>query len=128
MVAALCRAASKGGQAMQIRMSDLGHAAKIALEGRLDTPGVDQIETRFTASVVAAGRNAVVDMSAVTFVSSMGIRMLLTAARALSLKKAKLVLFGAQPLVRESFEHVGLPSLIPVASDEAQALEILKAA
>jgi anti-sigma B factor antagonist len=113
---------------MQLEMTDLGTAAKVALHGRLDTPGVDQIETRFTASVVAGGRNALVDLSAVSFVSSMGIRMLLTAARSLGQKKAKMVLVGVQPIVRESFEHVGLPDIIPIAADDAQALELLRTA
>ena len=44
---------------MELQMIDLGTASKIALQGRLDTPGVDQIETRFTASVVAPGKHAV---------------------------------------------------------------------
>jgi anti-anti-sigma factor len=113
---------------MELEMSDLGTASKIALQGRLDTPAVGQIETRFTASVVSPGRNAIVDLTQVTFVSSMGIRLLLTTARSLSLKKAKLVLYGAQPLVMETLEHVALPDIIPVAADEAQALAMLQAA
>jgi anti-anti-sigma factor len=58
----------------------------------------------------------------------MGIRMLLTAARSLGQKKAKMVLVGVQPIVRESFEHVGLPDIIPIAADDAQALELLRTA
>jgi len=111
---------------MDIEMTDLGRAAKITLMGRLDTPGVDEIETRFTAGVVARGRDALVDLTQVTFVSSMGIRMLLSAARSLSLKKAKMVIYGAQPMVRESFDHVGLPDILPVVADEAMALDCLK--
>ncbi|MET1082760.1 MAG: STAS domain-containing protein [Burkholderiales bacterium] len=111
---------------MEIQVMDLGNAAKIALLGRLDTPGVDQIETRFTASVVPAGKHAVVDLSGVTFVSSMGIRMLITTARSLSLKKAKMVLVGAQPLVKESLDHVSLSDIIPIVDGEGQALELLK--
>jgi anti-anti-sigma factor len=113
---------------MHIEMTDLGPAAKISLVGRLDTPGVDQIETKFTAGVVSRGRDALVDLTQVTFVSSMGIRMLLSAARSLNLKKAKMVIYGAQPMVRESLDHVGLPDLLPVVADEAQALECLKPA
>ena len=113
---------------MELEMIDLGGASKIRLEGRLDTPGVGQIETRFTASVVAPGRNALVDLTQVTFVSSMGIRMLLATARGLGLKKAKMVLFGAQPLVKESLDNVCLPDLIPLADDEGAALALLQPA
>lgn len=110
---------------MNLEMTERSGVSWVALHGRLDTPGVDAIDTRFTASVVASGRNAVVDLTQVAFVSSMGIRLLLTAARALGLKKARLVLLGAQPIVRETLEHVGLSDVLPVADNEAQALAIL---
>lgn len=112
---------------MDLKKVDLGNATKIALQGRLDTPGVDQIETRFTASIVPGAKHAVVDLSDVTFVSSMGIRMLISTARSLSLKKGKMILFGAQPLVKESLEHVSISDVIPLVATEAQALELLKA-
>ncbi len=48
---------------MELQMTDLGNASKIALQGALDTPGVDQIETRFTASIVSSGKHALVDLS-----------------------------------------------------------------
>ncbi len=110
---------------MELELSDLTNAAKVALQGRLDTPGVSQIETRFTATIVPAGRHAVVDLTRVTFVSSMGIRMLISTARSLSLRNAKMVLFGAQPLVLETFENVALNDIIPVVASEGQALELL---
>ena len=113
---------------MQIETIDLGAASRISLEGRLDTRTVDQIGTRFTASAVAPGKNAIIDLSAVSFVSSMGIRLLLESARSLALKKAKLVVFGAQPLVMHSFETIGLGELISIAADETEALALLEPA
>jgi anti-anti-sigma factor len=111
---------------MELRITDLGNAAKVSLYGRLDTPGVDQIETRFTASIVPPGKHTLVDLSEVTFISSMGIRMLIGTARALGLKEAKLILVGPQQLVRESLEHVSLNQIIPIVSTEAQAQDLLK--
>ncbi len=61
--------------------------ARIKLRGRLDTPGVDGIETKFTASVLPDGRNAVVDLSEVSFIASMGLRMFIGIAKALKKKK-----------------------------------------
>jgi anti-anti-sigma regulatory factor len=54
-----------------------------------------------------------------------GIHLFLATARALELKKAKMVLFGAHPLVKESFNNVRLPELIPLADDEDAALALL---
>ncbi len=108
-------------------VNDLGHAAKLALSGRLDTAGVGRIETRFTASVVPAGKHALVDLSGVTFVSSLGIRMLVGVARALAQKQARMILFGAQPLVSESLDHASLGRIIPIVADEAAAMKALGA-
>ena len=113
---------------MQMQFMDLGSASKISLDGRLDTPGVDQIETRFTAGAVSPGKSAIVDFSAVTFISSMGIRMLIASARSMSLKQARMVIFGVQPLVMQTFENAAIEQIIPVAADEAQAMALLQPA
>jgi len=110
---------------MKLEMMDEGDASRISLDGRLDTPGVGEIETRFTAAVVARGRNTIVDLTHVSFVSSLGIRMLLTAAKSLGLKNARLVMYGAPPLVRSSLENVGLPDLIPLVESESDARALL---
>jgi anti-anti-sigma factor len=103
-----------------------GVGTMIAISGRLDATGVDGIETRFTALAAATGKNALVDLSDVTFLASMGIRMLISTARAMHLKKMKMVLFGAQDLVKEVLDHASMNELIPIVADEQQAVERLK--
>ncbi len=95
---------------------------KVVLCGRLDTPGVDKVETRFTAAATSAQNDVVVDLSGVTFLASMGIRMLISAARSKQNVKRRFVLFGAQPLVREVLDHVSIDLIVPVVADEQQAL------
>lgn len=104
-----------------------GGVTCIRLTGRLDSPGIDRIEIRFTAAVVSRGHHAVIDLSGVDFLASMGIRMFIASARALHLKGAKMVLFGAQPLVNTVLEHVALDQIIPIAASQQQALERLQA-
>ena len=101
--------------------------ALVALTGRLDTVGVDQIEIKFNAAVVAPGHHALVDLSQVSFMSSMGMRMLITAARSLQGRHRKLVLFSAQPLVAELLDTTAIDQIIPVASDLTAAVSVLKA-
>ena len=70
---------------MDMDVTDLGNnTVKIALHGRLDTPGVDQIELRFSATIVPKGKNAIVDLSDVSFVASMGLRMFISVARSVA--------------------------------------------
>jgi anti-sigma B factor antagonist len=95
---------------------------KIVLTGRLDTPAIDRIEARFVASIVAASRSAIVDLSRVNFVASMGIRMFITVARSLALRHAKLALYGPQTMVNEVFESISLKEIIPIVDSEADAI------
>src|SRR5579863_4728111 len=100
---------------MQLQVNDAGEGLlEVLLVGRLDTPGVDRIETLLTAHLVPRGARAIIDLSQVTFVGSGGIRMLITIARALARKGGKLVLHGAQPLVAQVFETTSLNDLVPV--------------
>jgi anti-anti-sigma factor len=98
---------------------------RVALTGRLDTPGVGEVETRFTATLVPAGKHAIVDLSGVDFVSSLGIRMLVSAARAMRQRQAKLALYNVRPLVRDVFDIVALSDIIPIGSDEDDARRLV---
>ena len=107
---------------MQMQLGDtVDGVLNLALIGRLDTPGVDRIETPLTAQLVPRGVRATVDLSQVTFLGSGGIRMFITIARALGRKGGKLVLYGAQPLVAQVFETTSLNEIVPVRSDVSAA-------
>jgi anti-sigma B factor antagonist len=111
---------------MQMEISELGEGRiKVILKGRLDTPGVDRVETRFVAALVPSGRHALVDLSQVDFIGSLGVRMLISVARSLGRKDARFVLVSPQAQVREVFEHVSLGDLIPIFADEAEAQSAL---
>jgi anti-anti-sigma factor len=101
--------------------------ARVRLAGRLDTPGVDNVETVFVAALVPGSRNAVIDLTDVEFIASMGIRMLITVARSLKLRKAKIALYGAQPGVDEVLATVSLGDVIPVVRTETEALAVVSA-
>jgi anti-anti-sigma factor len=108
---------------MEMTLTDrAGGIVEVALHGRLDTPGVAQIELRFTASLVPRAARAIVDLSKVEFIGSMGIRMFISVARALAKKQGKLILYAPQALVKEVFDTVSLGEIIPVTTDLPSAL------
>lgn len=114
---------SFGEPLVEMTLSELaGPVTCVALTGRLDAPGADSISLRFTAGVVSTGRPAVVDLSGVEFVASMGIRLLISTAKACDLKGVKLVLFGARPLVQEVFEDLALDQLIAIVATQDEAV------
>jgi anti-sigma B factor antagonist len=107
---------------MQMQIGDAGQGiVNVALIGRLDTPGVSHLETRLTAHVVPRGVRAIVDLSQVEFVGSLGIRMFITIARAAARNGGKVVLYGAQPSVAQVFETTSLNEIVPVRADAAAA-------
>ena len=97
----------------------------LALRGRLDTAGVDEVELKFTSHTVPRAKPLLLDMSEVTLLSSLGLRMLLTIAKALDRRGAKMVLLNPQPAVREFLNLSGFDKLMPVHNDEETALAFL---
>lgn len=111
---------------MSFSVSDLPSGAqKVILQGRLDAQSASAMELQFTAAVGAAGRNVMVDMTGVSFVASLGIRLFLSTARVLQRKGAKMVIFGVAPAVKEVFDTVALDTLIPMVGTEAEAAAAL---
>lgn len=104
-----------------------GTYAHLALRGRLDAEGVRQLEAKFSSAVTAKGVPAIVDLTECSFLASMGMRMLLGAAKALRAKGSKLVLYNPQPLVREALDTAGFGLIMPIEEDFAQAINLLKA-
>lgn len=112
---------------MQLQVKDAGDGiVNVSLTGRLDTPGVDEIETLLTAHLVPRGAHAILDLSQVAFLGSGGIRMFITIARALGRKGGKLVLYGAQPLVAQVLETTSLNDIVPVRMDAAAAVVVAR--
>ena len=99
-----------------------GPVTGVRLAGRLDAPGADRIDIKFTAVVVARGHDAIIDLSGVTFIASMGLRLLISTARALALKKRTMVLFGAAEMVQEVLDDAAIDQIIPIVATEADAL------
>lgn len=110
---------------MEMRHDNVGEVRRIVLVGRLDTAGVDVVETRFGAAIVPNGKNTIVDLSGVTFLASMGIRMLISTTRALSRKGGRLVMYGAAPGVHDVIETAALTEIIPLAASENEALQLV---
>jgi anti-sigma B factor antagonist len=94
----------------------------IALSGKLDIMGVGEIENKFIGYTAARKKNAVVDISGVTFMGSMGLRLFLSAARSLSLEKKSLILLNPQPLVKEVLETSGIEDTVVIEHDTESAL------
>lgn len=96
-------------------------ALKVALIGRLDATTVGAVETAFTATVAAAGKSIMLDLTKLEFLSSLGIRLLLSATRPVTRRGGKVVMFGAQPMVADVLTAMALDDVLPIVATEQDA-------
>ena len=95
---------------------------RIALTGRLDSRGTDEIAVTFAALSTAGQRRVVVDLTGINFLASIGIRALLGNAKALQQKGGRMVLFvGGNAAVMKTLAATGIDTLIPMYADAAEA-------
>jgi anti-anti-sigma factor len=113
--------------AMQISFDQVENYKKVILAGRLDSAGVGMIEARFSAGIVPGGQSTVLDLTEVEFLASLGVRMLISTARALSAKGGRLVMFGANPSVTDTIETMGFSEIVPLTQTEPEAIALLQA-
>ncbi len=114
-------APSERNRAMKIETKPLGpDEVLVALSGRLDVVGVPKVEGAFSA-VSTRSRIAIVDMSETPYIASIGIRLLLTNAKALSRRGGRLILCGCDPQVEKVLRTTGLDQLIPLLASVADA-------
>lgn len=110
---------------MPINYEDTASGVRlIKLSGRMDIAGTGQIEVPFASLACTDTHNVVVDLSGVEFLASIGIRCLISNAKAQHNRGGKLVLFvGDNAQVAKTLETTGIDALIPMfaAYDEALA-------
>jgi anti-sigma B factor antagonist len=100
----------------------------LSLSGRLDLEGTEAIEHKFALSATSSSRPVIVDVSEVSFLASLGMRMFVTAAKSLRSKGLSMVLLAPNEVVRDALEVTGLSQLLLIADDEATAFSLVQKA
>lgn len=110
---------------MSVSHEDVGEdLRRISIFGRLDMEGTDSISARVMELVAEPKKGVVLDLSAVRFLASVGIRVLIASAKAVQKRGGKLVVVVAQgSSVAMSVDATGLEALIPVFTNSAEAAQ-----
>jgi anti-sigma B factor antagonist len=99
---------------------------RVVLSGRIDIAGANEID--LPISVVGGSRRAVViDLSAVEFMASMGLRVLVLTGKAILNKRGRVVLLAPRPEVEEVIRTTGIDELLPIHQDRATAVAAVAA-
>lgn len=92
------------------------HAQAVVMRpvGRLDSASSPEFEAQVLETLQSGTLRVVLDMSALEYVSSAGLRVILLAGKRLKAGGGRLALAGLRDNVREVFEMSGFLTLFPV--------------
>lgn len=111
---------------MKIEYTELGSGIRlIKLIGNLDIVGVNEIEIKFAGYCAGENVRVLVDLSAVDFLASIGIRLLVTNAKSLYSRQGRMVLLNPTPDVKSVLEITGIPDIIPMYEQLESAEAVL---
>lgn len=94
------------------------------LTGRLDASTVGQLERALAEAQAAGVRAIVIDMSQLTYVSSSGLRVLLSARSAIRKNGGDLFLCALSHSVREVFDMVGFSAIFSLFDTVEMGTEV----
>jgi len=100
-----------------------------APSGRIDFAGAQALEVALAPALDPASqvRGVVVDLGDVEYVSSVGLRVLMVAAKALRARKASIAVASLQPIVAEIFEISRFHHVVDVRATPRDAIGAISA-
>jgi len=107
---------------MKLHVSELEHGIRlIVLDGKMDSAGVYAIAMDFAHHCGGDNRRVLVDLTSVSYISSIGIPLLVNTAKGVLGKGGRMILFNPQKNVMDVLELVGVTHLMPIHFDLSAA-------
>jgi anti-anti-sigma factor len=113
---------------MDITEELVGQVLTIALSGRLDGTTSKGVEERIMKVIEGGQRTLVIDLQHLDYISSIGLRVLMLAAKRLKAVGGSIVVCALQPNVKQVFDIAGFSTLFRSFATRAEAVQQLQAA
>ncbi len=107
---------------LKTRVVNDGEVKTLALSGRLDTSSAPQLESEGISLISKGCKALVVDLSGLEYISSSGLRALLSIAKKIMPLGGKLALCCAGGLIKDVLSLSGFSTLIPVKETHTEAV------
>lgn len=107
---------------LKTQIVDGREAKTLVLSGRLDTNSAPQLESEGITLLAKGCTALVIDLAGLEYISSAGLRSILTIAKKLMPLGGKLILCAPTGLVKNVLSMSGFESFIPVKETRAEAL------
>jgi anti-anti-sigma factor len=108
---------------MEISIDKQSNAVVVAIKGRMDGVSAPEFEKTMADHIASGASRFVVDCSALEYISSAGLRSLLTTAKSLRARDGELVFAALRDVVREVFEIGGFSTIFSVYDSTDAALK-----
>lgn len=107
---------------MEIRTGKRDDKSVLHVRGRLDATGGPLLEKELLALLAAGEKDYIADLSELDYISSVGLRVLLIAAKKAKEAGGKVVLSGLSEHVREVLEIAGFTAIFTIFADLDEAV------
>jgi anti-anti-sigma factor len=104
------------------RIESVQNIPVVVMPGRLDTGSMPAFDAQMAPLLTEPHRRILLDMGAVTFISSLGLRSLLKLIKHAAASGGRAALFAVPAPILEVIEMTGFSSLVDLYPDRASAL------
>ena len=110
---------------MEITQQEKNGIVSISIIGRLDADSSQEAEKVVKEALAGQTNRVLFNLGDLEYLSSAGLRVLLSAAKEMRRRDGKIVLCSLNEFVKEIFEVSGFQSLIPIAESVESGIEVL---
>ncbi len=107
---------------MDIRTAYREGGTVLSVNGRIDTTAAPELDQAIIQEIDRGNRRILLDLSAVSYISSGGLRVILATAKKLKSPGDKFGLCSLSPEVFKIMKLAGLTSIFSIYPDEGEAL------
>ncbi|MFM8936157.1 MAG: STAS domain-containing protein [Vulcanococcus sp.] len=107
---------------MDLRVDRRSQGVLIHVDGDIDTITAPELQTCLSAELAEQTQTFVIDMSAVRYISSMGLRVLLSHLKRVKAQNGAMVIAGSSKLVSDVFRMSGFASYFEMV-DQLSSLD-----
>lgn len=111
---------------MEINQTRIDDVPVVSVSGRIDGTTSKDLETILNELIDQDLSEIVLDLEGVVYISSVGLRVLLSALKKVRPKKGDVKLVSLQPFVREVFEITGFTKLFAIYPSRGEAMSCIK--
>lgn len=114
------------GAFLRIELEEIEHRVILRIEGRLDAASAPLLERKINSLIDEDHFHLILDFSRVDYLSSAGMRVLLSMSKKLKVKKGVFILFSVTEDVNEVIKMAGFDKILHICSTEKEALQFHK--